>query len=184
MIYFTGDFQIDCFLLYQYVDELPLFSVKNRSELNPTGKRPISNVYGTTNFERISRGQGRYKYRQACPEGGFYTKLRTEHPEYEDIFKEFMNEYTDFKYNQVVINHNFEITKHTDAQNVGESYIIGLGDYEGGELCVDFDGNIVEKDIKHQFFTFNGSKYAHWVKPFKGDRYTLVFYNINYKKKI
>ena len=55
-------------------------------------------------------------------------------PEYQEIFEEFMQEYTEFDFNQVVINKDFKITKHLDASNVGESMIIGLGDYEGGEL--------------------------------------------------
>jgi hypothetical protein len=35
----------------------------------------------------------------------------------------------------------------------------------------------IEVDIKNNFYSFNGSELTHWVKPFKGDRYSLVFYN-------
>ena len=56
---------------------------------------------------------------------------------------------------------------------------VGLGDYTGGELIVyDEDGkNPVKKDIRNKFYTFNGSKYPHETAPFKGERYTLVFYS-------
>ena len=44
----------------------------------------------------------------------------------------------------------------------GVSYIIGLGDYEGGELLVYYDGENVPPtgvDIKHKFYTFDGSRF-------------------------
>ena len=34
----------------------------------------------------------------------------------------------------MTVNKNQKASSHTDINNVGESYIIGLGDYTGGEL--------------------------------------------------
>jgi len=174
MEYFTGDFDTDCMILYQYIDELPLFPTNNRKKYNNDIK-PISNVYGTTQFEN-NNGLKRPKDEG----GGYKTKLKEYYPEYQKIFEEFMDEYTNFSFNQVVINKNFKILPHKDAKNVGQSYIIGLGDYKGGELVIDYETYQETKNINHQFYTFDGSKYKHWVKDFKGDRITLVFYNINY----
>ena len=84
-----------------------------------------------------------------------------------------------FKFTSIQYNKNHRAAKHKDAKNTGISYIIGLGDYTGGELIVyDEDGkNPVKKDIKNKFYTFDGSKYPHETAPFKGERYTLVFYS-------
>ena len=84
-----------------------------------------------------------------------------------------------FKFTSIQYNKNHRSAKHKDAKNTGISYIIGMGDYTGGELIVyDEDGkNPVKKDIRNKFYTFNGSKYPHETAPFKGERYTLVFYS-------
>ena len=84
-------------------------------------------------------------------------------------------------YTTIQFNKNYRCAKHLDKNNVGESSIIGLGDYEGGELLIYFDGedNPPQKiDIKNKFYKFNGSKYWHETAPFKGERHTLVYYSI------
>lgn len=184
MNYFTGDFETDCMILYMYVNDLKLFSTRNREKYCKEG-RPLSNVYGTTAFSYTTNMYGGKAYREPCPGGGYYTKLQSENPQYMDIFQEFVGEYVgNFEFNQIVINKNFEIMPHKDASNVGVSYIIGLGEYTGGELVVDYEDHKEYHDIRHKFYTFDGSKYLHWVEPFKGERFTLVFYNtgIKYKK--
>lgn len=85
-----------------------------------------------------------------------------------------------FKYTSIQFNKNHQCALHKDGNNVGDSYIIGLGDYTGGELIVyDKDGkNPVKHNIKNNFLKFNGSIYPHETAKFKGNRITLVFYNI------
>ena len=87
----------------------------------------------------------------------------------------------DFKYSSIQYNKNYKIKKHIDKRNMGVSYIVGLGDYEGGELLIYFDGQDkppTAVDIKNKFYTFDGSKYYHEVADFTGNRISLVFYNI------
>ena len=85
-----------------------------------------------------------------------------------------------FKYSTIQFNKNNQCAKHIDANNVGVSMIIGLGDYTGGRLIIyDYEGE--EKkyiDIKNKFYKFNGSKYYHETEAFEGDRITLVFFDI------
>ena len=94
----------------------------------------------------------------------------------------------DFECSTIQFNKNYQITKHIDGNNVGESYIIGLGNYAGGELIV-YDENDKPKyvDINHKFYKFNGCKYYHEVADFIGDRITLVFFFLakpgKYEKK-
>ena len=180
MEYFTNDFETDCYIMYGYLEDLPIFKTTNRAKHNK-GIRPISNVYGLTNFSKIANKYDIVKYRKKNPNGkGYLTKLKENYPEYEFIFQEFMDLHgKNFKFNQIVINYNFKITKHLDAKNVGESMIIGLGDYEDGKLNIENkNGKIKSVDIKNKFYKFNGSKLFHWVDEFKGNRYSLVFYNI------
>lgn len=85
-----------------------------------------------------------------------------------------------FKFTSIQFNKNNRTKKHKDGFNVGESYIIGLGDYTGGDLIVyDENGNNPKRyDIKNKWLKFNGSIFPHETAPFKGDRYTLVYYNL------
>ena len=177
-MYFTNNLEQDCLNLFLYIDALPLFTTQNRAKYND-GKRPISNLYGTTNFGIVANKSKVFSRRVKNPEGkGYLTKLKGLYPEYQDIFEEFVKlHYGDFKFNQVIINRDFKITRHIDAKNVGESIIIGLGDYQEGKLVVEFENEIKKIDIKNKFYKFDGSKYYHFVEQFKGNRYSLVFYN-------
>ena len=65
-----------------------------------------------------------------------------------------------------------------DKNNKGHSYIIGLGDYTRGDL-VFTDKKMPYygiHNIKSKWFKFVGDT-EHKVTPFKGTRYTLVYYH-------
>ena len=53
------------------------------------------------------------------------------------------------------------------------SMIVGLGDYIGGELCVEDE--VV--DIRYKPFEFDGWKQIHWTLPFKGERFSIVWFS-------
>lgn len=78
----------------------------------------------------------------------------------------------EFVFSTITLNRNFLCQPHKDKGNVGDSYIIGFGDYSGGELNIEG----VKHDIKYKFLKFDGGKKTHWVEPFEGNRYTAVFY--------
>ena len=77
-----------------------------------------------------------------------------------------------FTWTTVQLNYNTECDCHVDANNMGSSKIIGLGNYSGGELWVAGQGQV---DINGRFYTFDGRK-AHATMPFRGTRFTLVYY--------
>tara|TARA_R110000824_G_scaffold401481_2_gene612350 strand:+ start:502 stop:1065 length:564 start_codon:yes stop_codon:yes gene_type:complete len=90
-----------------------------------------------------------------------------------------------FECTSIQFNKNYQIAKHIDGRNVGDSYIIGLGDYSGGELIVyNSKDEATYIDINHKFYKFNGSKYYHEVSEFIGDRITLVFFRLSEDNKI
>jgi hypothetical protein len=109
--------------------------------------------------------------------------VKTTQPKYKQLYKEakklMKQKDIGFNFTSIQFNKNHRAAKHLDAKNTGVSYIIGLGDYTGGDLIIyDKDGkNPVYHNIRNRFYRFDGSKYPHETAPFKGERYTLVFYS-------
>ena len=109
--------------------------------------------------------------------------MKTREPKYKKLFNETKKlmrlKDPKFKFTSIQYNKNNRAARHRDAKNVGVSYIVGLGDYTGGELIIfdENEQNPVKHDIKDKFYSFNGSKYPHETAPYKGERYTIVFYS-------
>lgn len=94
----------------------------------------------------------------------------------------------DFDFTGIMVNKNCRAVPHRDKNNFGNSIIVGLGDYEGGNLCiVDEEAEeILEYDIKYNFLEFDG-RFIHYNTPItKGDKWTLIYFknNICNKNKI
>ena len=84
----------------------------------------------------------------------------------------------DFKYTSIQVNKNMMCSPHRDSGNAGMSYIIGLGDYTGGDLVITHkDGSSDNHDIRNKSLKFDGHE-IHHVTPFKGERYSLVFFTV------
>ena len=110
---------------------------------------------------------------------------KTKMEKYKDVYEESLRymqlNNPEFIFTTIQYNKNQQCKKHLDKNNVGESFIVGFGDYEGGELIVYDEGgnNPVKHDIKNKPLKFDGSKYWHETAEFVGERYTLVFFNID-----
>lgn len=78
----------------------------------------------------------------------------------------------DFTFTSIIINKNVVCSKHKDKNNTGLSYIIGLGNYTGGETVVEGE----MWDIRNKFLKFDGTNREHWSLPFEGTRYSCVYY--------
>lgn len=91
----------------------------------------------------------------------------------------------------IQLNHNAKAKKHRDKNNVGKSVIIGIGDYNGGELRVWDKEDDKHKDynIKDRPTMFNGALLSHETQPFSNPtdyeagkgRYTIVYFRHKYK---
>jgi predicted 2-oxoglutarate/Fe(II)-dependent dioxygenase YbiX len=87
-----------------------------------------------------------------------------------------------FKYTSIQVNKNMQCAPHRDSLNDGLSYIIGLGDYTGGDLVVHHkDGTTTAHNIRNKFVKFDGHE-VHHVEPFEGERYSLVFFTVKQPK--
>ena len=84
----------------------------------------------------------------------------------------------DWTYQAITLNHGVEAKKHKDSKNCGDSVIIGIGDYTGGNLRIwetdDCEGE--DYDLHNMPRIFNGALHYHQTMPFEGERYTMIFY--------
>jgi len=104
----------------------------------------------------------------------------------------------DFPFTSIQLNYGYASRPHVDKNNLGTSYILGLGDYSGGELWVhDDDGGVPyvlegntdvtgyyrvgrelrgeELQIKNTWTVFDGNR-LHFTRPFQGERYSIIFF--------
>lgn len=148
--------------LYDLLQEYTVPKIKSR-------KTVIGSIGRTTNF---GYGKTRSGYKQFVN--------NKEHPELLKAIVRYGNLVVPkgFYYNGITLNHGVKAKKHIDGNNVGNSVIVGFGDYTGGDVLVyEPDGsNPKQKDVKDKPLLFNGSIYPHQTTPFKGDRYTLIFF--------
>lgn len=91
-------------------------------------------------------------------------------------------ELPDFEFSSIQVNKDYKAAMHVDKNNLGPSFIIGLGDYSGGWLWLDNGSKLgYAKNIRNKWFKFDGRK-PHCVTPFSGRRYTLVFFTYSNPK--
>lgn len=94
-----------------------------------------------------------------------------------EIYNECKKLFPEHEFDCVMINKNFKCPPHKDKNNVGNSIIIGFGDYEGGDLVVDGEPHC----IYWSPLLFNGSEKEHYVNDFTGDRYSIVLCKSKFK---
>lgn len=79
----------------------------------------------------------------------------------------------DFYYTTICINKNLVCRPHKDAKNDSPSLIVGLGDYEGGDLFIDGE----KHNIRYNPIIFNGYKQEHWNNEItSGTKYSIIYY--------
>ena len=74
----------------------------------------------------------------------------------------------------ITINKDVTCHPHKDLLNVGDSAILFLGDFSGGELHAE-DGTILSQ--KRMWHRFNGAEVLHWNLPHEGTKYTVIAAN-------
>ena len=179
MLYFTSDYKQDYLLMTTLLDHIEFYSGTERKQMmtknglkNP--KDGGSMLYGYTWKGYLSPT----KTRTLVAPGVYQTKIKDDHPELESIFREFSSlHFPEFEWGQVQLNKNFPCPPHKDSKNIGESVLCCFGDYTGGETIVDYESKLRKYNGKIAPVRFNGSKYTHWVEPFGGTRYSLVFFH-------
>ena len=78
-----------------------------------------------------------------------------------------------FDFTMIQLNKNLECPLHKDSKNAGNSMLVSIGDYTGGEIIIDGD----EYNAYCNPIVFNGSLLEHWNKPISsGIKYSLVYF--------
>jgi hypothetical protein len=178
-------FHADVGIMYSILEGVEFYSGTERQNMI---RHKNDGSMGSMNYGYTWKGylkrdkEGNMVYRTPAPYPGLYkTKVMDDNPELELVFKEFQELYfPEFNYTSVQMNKNFPIGRHIDGTNVGTSILLCIGDYTGGEVVVEgfnADGSDAIVDNRNSLFQFNGAEYYHWVKPFQGTRYSLVFFS-------
>lgn len=155
-----------CKAIYEILNSL-IFP-KTNSRKNIFQKRIEAFVLGDVNY----RGQKKMDNKTRGP-----SRYNKKFPELYLELKKFMNSYDpDFTFTTIQINKNIMAPPHIDKNNVGPSYIIALGDFEGGNLVIEGK----EYNIKNTFKKFDG-RLGHWTTEFTGTRYSLIFFTHTFK---
>jgi len=124
------------------------------------------------NFGKVYKRNGTYGYSRQC----------RRHPELWYLLEEFGRKWISVEYTGIQVNQNYSSKPHKDIGNIGDSEIVGLGEYEGGYLCIEEGGQVTDNDIRYKILRFNGSKKTHWTKPWEGHRYSLVYHTTSFHK--
>jgi len=78
-------------------------------------------------------------------------------------------------FTSITVNQNYKADAHRDKGNVGQSYLVGFGDYTGGELEIHEGVQTGLHDIRQPMIA-DFTRVLHSVKDFQGSRYSLVYY--------
>jgi hypothetical protein len=78
----------------------------------------------------------------------------------------------DFNFTSIQVNKNYLSAMHVDKNNLGPSYIVGVGDYTDGGLWVQTLGGV---DCNRKWILFDGNV-PHCTLPYTGTRYTLIYF--------
>ena len=134
------------------------------------------------NFDRAVAGHGRsqafgvirrWSYRP------WLSRTTWMRPELWSALLDFAEKFVQVEWDAVQVNDNYLSAPHRDKGNMGSSYIVGFGDYVGGDLVVAGESC----DIRHRGYEFNGSELLHSTAPWVGQRYSLVFFRIEWPTK-
>jgi hypothetical protein len=141
-----------------------------------TGRKNI--LKGKQEYSRsLVVGKVKMMYGRGCADSRHNKNFKELH----DTTRKFSKTaHPNYRFQAVTINKNHAAAKHVDKNNKGYSYIIGLGNYTGGELVFTNpkSPHYGSHNIKNKWLKFRGNT-EHYVKPFKGERYTIVYYNID-----
>ena len=141
---------------------------KNTSRKNISSKPSEAFALGTVNY----RGQKSLGGRTRGP-----STFNKKFPELYSLVRKLIKLCKpDFEYTTIQVNKNIQSEPHVDKNNVGPSYIIALGNFTGGDLVIEGE----RFNISNKWKWFNGNL-GHWVEPFEGERYSLVYFTHTFK---
>lgn len=144
----------------------PILKELERMPLHVNHFRKLTGVGRSQTFGIVGKRCREPDYSRLCWKRAYLYKL----------LLDFAADYVDIPFNAITVNQNYLAGPHRDKNNIGDSLVVAVGDYTGGELEI-LEGplkgvyNINREPIVGDF-----GKNLHQVLPFKGTRVSLVFY--------
>jgi len=105
-----------------------------------------------------------------------YSRLCWTRPYLYKLLLDFGAQNVKVPYTSITLNQDYKAAAHRDKGNVGMSFLVAFGNFQGGELELlegDCSGTY---DINRKPITTDFSKVLHCVKEYAGNRYSLVYY--------
>ena len=134
------------------------------------------------NHYRVKTGAGRSQAfgivgKRSDPGGPDYSRQCWIRPYLYSLLLDFGETYVkDISWNAITLNQGYQAAPHYDHHNKGPSFLAAFGDYEGGELLVHEGPYEGEYDMRYNYLIMDFSKALHSVKPFTGNRCSVVYY--------
>ena len=165
--------------------KLRVFDINKRSAASrPSNKRVLRALkkidFPNNRSRKNVLGEKMYSASMMClgmvyarPHGMIVSNETLRRPNLTSLLVRLMREHDPhFKFTSIQVNKQLRSPMHCDSNNHGPSRIIGLGDYIGGRVWVHGSGPL---NCKNRFVQFDGNV-AHCTLPFKGERFSLVYY--------
>jgi hypothetical protein len=105
-----------------------------------------------------------------------YSRCCWKRPYLYKLLLDFGEKWVKIPFNAITINNNYAAAAHRDKGNVGESFLVGCGDYEGGVLKILEGDQKGDYNIRHRGIVGDFGKNLHEVTSFTGHRISLVYY--------
>ena len=152
------------------LSDVSLEKAKAMLEVLKTWKVPMQSKSryrkATGHSRSASFGYVRKRHRQPG-----VSMLNSKVPHVWNALKDFADS-TGFLYDSIQVNQDVVCTKHRDKNNTGDSYLISLGDFTGGELIVEE----ILYDCKMKPIVFNGALMEHYNNPFVGSKWSVILF--------
>lgn len=163
-------------LLKRHTEESWLFPTEKDFQpiLDELKRRPIAlNNYRNIAGNGRSQAFGVVGRRCLNPD---YSRQCWQRPYLYKLLLDYGQKFVKIPWTSVTVNDNYSAAPHRDRGNVGQSYLVGFGDYTGGALSIhegDLSGSHL---IRHNPLITDFSKVLHSVQQWEGQRYSLIFY--------
>jgi hypothetical protein len=133
-----------------------------------------NNSYRKTSGEGRSQAFGVVNKRCRAPD---YSRQCWRRPYLYKLLLDFGASYvTDISWNAITVNQNYSAAPHRDRGNIGPSYLVAFGEYEGGALLFHEGDLSGPHDVRHAPLITDFAATLHSVAPWTGNRCSLVFY--------
>lgn len=108
-----------------------------------------------------------------------YSRQNWKRPFLYKLLLDFGRDYvTDISWNAITVNVNYQAAPHRDRGNVGPSFLVGCGEYEGGALLIHEGDLSGAHNIRHTPLITDFAAVLHSVAPWTGNRVSLVYYTL------